>query len=78
MKEISAKEFIDTPRKDLNGKFKVQHIGVDGYNYLVASFIEGIFNGGVLSFNVEMKPIQAIFYNRGIIEGEFIDINYES
>lgn len=78
MKEITAKEFINIPRRELNGSFKIQHIGIEGYNYLVANFIDGVFNGGVISFNSEMKPIQGIFYNRGIIEGEFIDIKYES
>lgn len=78
MKEITAKEFINIPRCELNGFFKIQHVGIEGYNYLVANFIDGVFNGSVASFNSEMKPVQGIFYNRGIIEGEFIDIKYES
>jgi hypothetical protein len=78
MKEITANKFINMPRSELNGEFRIKHISFNGYNYLVANFTDGIYNGKVLSFDFENKPIQGIFYNRGIIEGEFIDIKYES
>lgn len=78
MKEITANEFINMPRSELNGEFRIKHVSFNGYNYLVANFIDGIYNGKVLSFDFENKPIQVIFYNRGIVEGEFIDIKNES
>lgn len=78
MKEITANEFINMSRSDLNGEFRIKHVSYDGFNYLVANFIDGVYNGKVLSFDFENKPIQGIFYNRGIVEGEFIDIKHES
>ena len=78
MKEITANEFINMSRSDLNGEFRIKHVSYDGFNYLVANFIDGVYNGKVLSFDFENKPIQGIFYNRGIVEGEFIDIKHEN
>lgn len=78
MKEITANEFINMSRSNLSGEFRIKHVSYSGFNYLVANFIDGVYNGKVLSFDFENKPIQGIFYNRGIIEGEFIDIKYES